>query len=132
MQVWYNCDVEIPRVVLKKTKSGEPELELYPVPILLYKHVPPPKTPGFSLNSIGVNNFLSQMFGGMSSAVNSGSNHHDQQATLVTPKKVLGYKAAFSKENTVKQVHIIACLKGNNGKVSKKNHHMITEPPPPG
>ena len=104
MQLWYNCDVELPRVVLSKTKSGKPELELYPVPILLYKHVPPPKTPGFSLNSIGINNFLSQMFGGMSAATNSGANQTNQQTTLVAPKKVLGYKASFSKENTVKQV----------------------------
>ena len=101
MQMWYGSDLELPRVVLKASKSGQPELELYPVPVLIYKHSPPPKTTGFSLNSIGINNFLSQIFGGMSAP---STNNHEPQP-LVTPKKVLTYKASFSKENTIKQVY---------------------------
>lgn len=109
MQMWYGCDVELPRVVLQKTLSGEPELELYPVPVILYKHTPPPKnnSGGFSLNSFGINNMLSQVFGGTlvpnSNNSNSNNNNHEAQL-LVAPKKVMYYKASFSKENSLKQV----------------------------
>lgn len=106
MQMWYGCDVELPRVVLQKTIK--PELELYPVPVILYKHTPPPKNSGFSLNSFGINNLLSQVFGGMlvpnSNNNNSNNNNNQETQTLVTPKKVMYYKASFSKENSLKQV----------------------------
>ena len=104
MQMWYGCDVELPRVVLQKTSSGIPELELYPVPVLLYKHTPPPKNSGFSLNSFGINNILSQVFGGMLVPNNNSNNNNQEAQMLITPKKVMAYKAAFSKENTLKQV----------------------------
>ena len=101
MQMWYGCDVELPRVVLQNSFIGSPEIELYPVPVLIYKHSPPPKNSGLSLNSFGINNMLSQVFGGMNVP---NTNNNQETQTLVTPKKVLSYKASFSKENTLKQV----------------------------
>ena len=80
----------------------EPSVELYPIEVLLYKHTQPPKSTGFSLSSLGINNIMSQLFGPSNTSINSPM---PQQPVVVPPKRTLAYRASFSRRNTIKQVN---------------------------
>lgn len=98
---WYDSDVALPRLVIIGDHDTEPELELYPIQIDLYRHTQPPKGLGFNMGTLGINNVMTQLYGNIVSNLNS-SNSSDQ--TLVAPKKTLQYRASFSRKNTVHQI----------------------------
>ena len=108
---WYEADVALPRTVVLG-ESREPEIELYPIQIDLYRHTQPPKG-AFNMGSLGINNIMSQIYGNISGTGSSTSNNEtssgggtsaDQQAAVATPKRTLQYRASFSRKNTVRQI----------------------------
>ena len=86
--------------VIKERANTNASVELFPIQIFIYKHTIPPKSTGFSLNSFGINNLMSQFFG---SAHNNTSNQQEQHPVVLTPKRTLTYRASFSKKNTMRQ-----------------------------
>lgn len=96
---WYGGNVPLPRTVTVDKDDINPKIELYPIQINLYRHTQPPKSNGFSLNSLGINNLLAQVFGGGNAAANSV-----EPGNLIAPKRTLQYRASFSHKNTIRQI----------------------------
>ena len=86
--------------MIRERGSTNVSVELFPMQIFIYKHTIPPKSTGFSLNSFGINNLMSQFFG---SAHNNTGNQQEQHPVVLTPKRTLTYRASFSKKNTIRQ-----------------------------
>ncbi|KAK2574456.1 Ubiquitin carboxyl-terminal hydrolase 32 [Acropora cervicornis] len=93
LQQWYGGGPALPRTVISPTNGDpNPELELYPISLRLFRHSPPPTRGGittwtgvgFGLNGFG--------FGG-----NTLTTPH------APPKRYLAYVAAFSRMNTIQQ-----------------------------
>ena len=95
--------------MIKERGNTNASVELFPIQIFIYKHTIPPKSTGFSLNSFGINNLMSQFFG---SAHNNTSNQQEQHPVVLTPKRTLTYRASFSKKNTMRQASF--CINNNN------------------
>lgn len=101
LQQWYGGGPALPRTVISPTNGDpNPELELYPISLRLFRHSPPPTRGGittwtgvgFGLNGFG--------FGG-----NTLTTPH------APPKRYLAYVAAFSRMNTIQQVYDYLCTR---------------------
>lgn len=91
------------QVISPTNGDPNPELELYPISLRLFRHSPPPTRGGittwtgvgFGLNGFG--------FGG-----NTLTTPH------APPKRYLAYVAAFSRMNTIQQVRVNSVITSNN------------------
>ena len=99
---WYDSDVALPRTVIVEPGNSEPELELYPIQIDLYRHIQPPKGLGFNMGALGINNIMTQLYGNIVGNLHTSNN--SEQPALVAPKRTLQYRACFSRKNTVRQI----------------------------
>ncbi|XP_065831123.1 ubiquitin carboxyl-terminal hydrolase 32-like isoform X2 [Oscarella lobularis] len=91
---WYGARFSLPRqIILEGERTA---IELYPIPLKLYKHSTQAMKSASSWGGVGLGFF----FPGGGSGGNSAAGPSVQQ-----PRRVLGYSAAFSKKMTIKQMY---------------------------
>lgn len=101
LQQWYGGGPPLPRTVITPTNGDpNPELELYPVTLRLFRHSPPPTRGGITTWT-GVGFGLSSFGFG----TNSLTTPH------APPKRYMAYVAAFSRMNTIQQVYDYLCTR---------------------
>ncbi|XP_064158454.1 ubiquitin carboxyl-terminal hydrolase 32 isoform X1 [Anguilla rostrata] len=94
---WYGANLSLPRPVIRQTKTGTPELELFPRYLLFLRQQPASRTPQ---SNIWVNMGMTslRMF-----------PHHLPRGNVPSPnaplKRVLAYTGCFSRMATIKDIH---------------------------
>lgn len=91
------CSILLAQVITPTNGDPNPELELYPISLRLFRHSPPPTRGGITTWT-GVGFGLSSFGFG----TNSLTTPH------APPKRYLAYLATFSRMNTIQQVHQFA------------------------
>ncbi|XP_031429479.1 ubiquitin carboxyl-terminal hydrolase 32 isoform X2 [Clupea harengus] len=94
---WYGANLSLPRPVIQHTKTGQPELELFPRYLLFLRQQPATRTPQ---SNIWVNMGMTslRMF-----------PEHIPRGNVPSPnaplKRVLAYTGCFSRMGTIKDIH---------------------------
>ncbi|KAL2096161.1 hypothetical protein ACEWY4_008309 [Coilia grayii] len=94
---WYGANLSLPRPVIQHTKTGQPELELFPRYLLFLRQQPATRTPQ---SNIWVNMGMTslRMF-----------PEHIPRGNVPSPnaplKRVLAYTGCFSRMSTIKDIH---------------------------
>ncbi|XP_052801941.1 ubiquitin carboxyl-terminal hydrolase 32-like [Mya arenaria] len=103
LSTWYGGSPALPRTVIP-SHAGElnPEVELYPVSVRLYRHQAPVQRP------VQATSFTSMVtgIGGMAINTMSSFTNHTQQ-----PRRFLAFTACYSRCHTIQQVYDFLCNK---------------------